>query len=133
LPENVKRESDGRGREILTILTYYRLRRKLHRALTKLRNNSFERYIISLSKEDNTIWKATKKFKRPQTIIPPIRKADGTWAKSDAEKATTFAEHLKQVFSPLPTINDHEDDVINFLDAPCQMASPIKPFTVKQR
>jgi hypothetical protein len=110
-------------------LTYYRLRRKLHTALTNLRNNTFERYITPLSKEDNTIWKAKKKFKRPQTIIPPIRKADGTWAKSDAEKATTFTEHLKQVFSPLPTINDHEDDVINFLDAPCQMAPPIKPFT----
>jgi hypothetical protein len=60
-----------------------------------MRNNTFERYITSLSKEDNTIRKATKKFKRPQTTIPPIRKAVGTWAKSDAEKATTFAEQLK--------------------------------------
>jgi hypothetical protein len=39
------------------------------------RNMSFEQYITSLSKDDYTIWKATKKFKRPQISTPPIRKA----------------------------------------------------------
>ena len=128
----IKRQARGRwqrSRNTEDWLTYNRLRRKLHRALTKMRNNTFERYITSLNKEDHTIWKATKKFKRPQTAIPPIRKADGTWAKSDPEKATTFADHLKQVFSPLPNINGNQEEIINFLDVPCQMAPPIKPFT----
>jgi hypothetical protein len=29
-----------------------------------------------------------------------IRKSDRSWPKSDGEKATTFAEHLEQVFTP---------------------------------
>jgi hypothetical protein len=43
------------------------------------------------------MWKAAKKLRRPQISIPPIRKADRSWAKSDSEKATMFAEHLEQV------------------------------------
>jgi hypothetical protein len=35
----------------------------------------------------------------------------------------------QQVFSPLPNINDDEDEINTFLDVPCQMALPIKPFT----
>lgn len=36
---------------------------------------------------------------RPQTKIPPLRKPNGLWAKSDSEKAYVFANHLEQVFT----------------------------------
>jgi hypothetical protein len=53
---------------------YNRLRRKLHAALANARNRTFEHYIASLSSDDHTIWKATKRLKSPQISIPPIRK-----------------------------------------------------------
>jgi len=39
--------------------------------------------------------------------ILPVRNSDGSWAKSDNEKAAAFATHLRQVFTrtplPIPT------------------------------
>jgi hypothetical protein len=89
----------------------------------------FEQYITSLNKDNYTIWKATKKFKRPQISIPAIRTADRRWAKSDLEKAENFAEHLSQVFTPYNSEHHHKNDEIEkFLEAPCQMLLPIKAF-----
>jgi hypothetical protein len=79
-----------------------------------------------LSDDDHTIWKATKKFKRPQISIPLIRKVDRSWAKSDSEKATMFAEHLEQVFTPLSNINHNDSEIENFLEI------PIKPFSLRE-
>jgi hypothetical protein len=84
---------------------------------------------MSLSKDDHTIWKATKNFKRPQISIPLIRISDRSWAKSDSEKATTFAEHLEQAFTPHSNINHNDSEIENILDIPCQMSLPIKPFS----
>jgi len=83
------------------------------------------------SPSESTLWKATKRLKRPQISIPPIRKAYGSWAKSDDEKATTLANHLQQVFTThLPNPTDAE--ISAFLDVPCQMSLPIKPFSSKE-
>lgn len=112
-------------------LNYNRLRRKLHNTLKNTKNSSFEHFITTLSPDDHTIWRATKKFKRPYTPIPPIRKPDRSWARSDEEKAIVFAEHLEQVFTPLPSRNS-DKDIENFLEIPCQMSLPIKPFTPKE-
>jgi hypothetical protein len=76
---------------------------------------------VSLSKDDHTIWKATRKFKRPQISIPLIRKLDRSWVKSDSEKATTFAKHLEQVFTPHSNINHNGSENENILELPCQM------------
>jgi hypothetical protein len=94
-----------------------------------VKNKTFEHYIASLSKDDHTIWKATKKLKGPQMSILPIRKADRSWAKSDSEKATMFVEHLEQVFTSLSNINLNDSEIENFLEIPCQMSLPIKPFS----
>jgi hypothetical protein len=117
---------------MMTGLFVTRVRRKLHNALTNAKNKTFEYYIASLSKDDHTIWKATKKFKRPKISIPPIRKSDRSWAKSDSEKATTFAEHLEQVFTPHSNINHNDSEIQKFLEIPCQMSSPIKPFLPRE-
>jgi hypothetical protein len=62
--------------------------------------------------------------------IPPIRKADRSWAKSGSEKAETFSEDL---FTPHDCNNHHNNDEIEkFLDAPCQMSLPIKAFSPKE-
>jgi hypothetical protein len=105
----------------------------LHNTLANTRNISFEQYITSLSKDDYAIWKATKKFKRPQISIPPIRKADRSWTKSDLEKAENFAEHLSQVFTPHNSKHHHNNgEIEKFLDAPCQMSLPITAFSPRE-
>jgi hypothetical protein len=47
-------------------LIYSRLSRKLHNALTNAKHKTFEHYTASLSKNDHTIWKATKSSKDPK-------------------------------------------------------------------
>jgi hypothetical protein len=113
-------------------IIYSRLKRRLHNVLENTRNISFEQYITSLSKEDYTISKATKRLKRPQLSIPPIRKADRSWAKSDLENAENFAEHLSQVFTPHNYDHHNNDEIEKFLDAPCQMSLRIKAFSPKE-
>ncbi|XP_017795706.1 PREDICTED: RNA-directed DNA polymerase from mobile element jockey-like [Habropoda laboriosa] len=64
-------------------------------------NDEFHSYIYSLSPNEDTnysLWKATKRFKRPTTLSHAIKKSDGSWARNAHEKATVFAEHLYNTF-----------------------------------
>jgi hypothetical protein len=74
------------------------------------------------------LWKATKKFKRPITSIPPIRKTDRTWARSSTDKVAVFAEHLVEVFSP-PQQQTNDADIEDILQASYQLSYPIKAFS----
>jgi hypothetical protein len=100
-------------------------------ALRNVNNDAFAHYLTSLSPNDNTLWKATKRLKRPQISIPPLRNADGSWVKSDDEKAMAFAVHLQQVFSSHHFLNTTDAAISAFLDVPCQMSLRIKPFSPK--
>lgn len=83
---------------------------KLKREILKLKNETFNYFLQNITPGEDTnysLWKTTKKFKRPNLPNPPIRKADGTWARNSKEKATTFADHLADIFKP----NDIETDV----------------------
>ena len=106
---------------------YNRLSRQLKTALQELHNNSFEHYITHLSPTDNTLWKATKQLRCPQAPVPPIRKPNNEWARSDKDKACVFATHLADVFRAEQGHTD--DDVEDFITAPCQMSPPIRAFT----
>ncbi|VVC41487.1 Hypothetical protein CINCED_3A004098 [Cinara cedri] len=55
-----------------------------------MKNETFKSYLCGLSAiedPDYSLWKATRQLKRPRVHIPPIRKKDGTWARSDQDKA----------------------------------------------
>lgn len=88
------------------------LKAKLNKAIKELKkllylekNAGIQEFLRNLSPSaasDYTLWKATKKLKQPQQAAPPISKQDGTWARTDQEKADTFAEHLTRVFTPNP-------------------------------
>jgi hypothetical protein len=54
---------------------------------------------------------------------------DGSWAKSNDDKATTFANHLQQVFTPHEFPTPTNNGISAFLDVPCQMSLPILPFS----
>ena len=49
---------------------------------------------------DYSLWKATKKIKRPIMQIPPNREKDGKWARNNEQKAQRFAEHQEHIFQP---------------------------------
>jgi hypothetical protein len=73
------------------------------------------------------LWKATKLFKCPQAAVPPIRKPNNEWVRSDKDKANVFATHLADVSRAEQghIYNDVED----FITAPCQMSLPKRAFT----
>lgn len=59
-----------------------------------------------------------------------MRKADNTWAKSDSDKANTFAEHLSGIFTSNP--NEEGREVMNrvseLLSQALTLDLPIKKF-----
>jgi hypothetical protein len=71
-------------------------------------------------------------MKRPQRHIPPIRINHNIWARTDKQKATAFAEHFASVFQPFPfqlSVTE-EETVVNDLNAPYQMALPMKKICI---
>lgn len=77
----------------------------LKHTLIQDRNDSVEAHLSKLdatASTDYSLWKATRKLKQPTVVSQPLRRTDGSWARSEYEKASTFAEHLIQVFQPHP-------------------------------
>ncbi|KAJ8725213.1 hypothetical protein PYW07_016171 [Mythimna separata] len=76
--------------------------------------------IIAKARKDMTsLWRATKNLKRPKDHVPPLRKQDGSWARTDVQKATAFAEHQENVLTPLPSPDPDKDcDIAEYLQSP---------------
>jgi hypothetical protein len=104
-----------------------RLTHRLHATIHDYKNETFDYYIKNLETNDHSLWRATKKFKRPTPIVSPIKQEDGNWARSNSEKAQVFAEHLSRIFTPLN--NQEDEEINNYLDAPCQLSPPIRSIT----
>ncbi|KAI4478516.1 hypothetical protein M0804_011839 [Polistes exclamans] len=81
-------------------------------SLRDYNNAEFEKYITSISPHEDTnysLWKTTKRFKRPIKSIPAIRNIDGSWAKSTEKQAETFAINLEKIFT-MSEINNNVDE-----------------------
>lgn len=106
-------------------------KRKLNRATKELkiliqknRNQEFQKYLENLTPTEATeysLWKATKRLKRPQQHNTPLKNDNNTWARSDKDKAETYAKHLKNVFTPHPSqlSPNEEKDITDLLNGPC--------------
>jgi hypothetical protein len=81
-------------------------------------------------KGEMSLWKATKITGKPQQSFPPLR-SPTSWARTDAEKAEVFAEHLAKVFKPNKGGAD-ESDVDEILLQDFQMCPPITPASPKE-
>ena len=55
---------------------------------------------------------------------PPIKKTDGDWNRSEAQKARTFAQHLAKVFTPVQDQVDNME-LLEYLACPVPMNLPI--------
>lgn len=60
---------------------------------------------------DYSLWKIARSTKRPKEYTPPIRRPDGTWARSNADRAETFACHLENTFQPNNINTDIKPDL----------------------
>jgi hypothetical protein len=54
---------------------------------------------------DYSLWKATKNLKQVKKPSLPLRASQGTWTRSNVEKAHAFVEHFANVFQPHPSEN----------------------------
>jgi hypothetical protein len=103
--------------------------------LHDLKNEGIQDYLKGLTPievADYSLWKATRKMKRPQRHIPPIGINHNTWARTDKQKSAAFAEHFASVFQPFPfqlSVTE-EETVYNDLNAPHQMALPMKKICI---
>jgi hypothetical protein len=108
-----------------------RATKELKEIIQQNKNDTLRLHMEGLSVDkqtDYSLWKATKRLKRPEMNIPPLRTATGDWAKSDKEKSELYADYLSGVFKQ--NLSADSEDIIKFLEAPFQMSPPIKFFTV---
>ena len=74
---------------------------------------------MNLDNSSNTnysLWKSTKKLKRPLTQIPPIQKPDGNWTTTIEDQAETMAEYLSETFTNEPHIppNNSNNETLKY-------------------
>ena len=101
------------------------------------KNVSIQKYLEGLSSSeasDYSLWKATKKITRPQNPIIPIRLPDGKWARTEKEKARTFALHFSKVFDePEQLINNEEElKLLQIENTQEHVIKKIQEFKVKE-
>ncbi|CAL1672120.1 unnamed protein product [Lasius platythorax] len=104
-----KKWQHTRSPEDKTVLN--RTGNELKRLIKEMKHATLNKFLSELTADKNTdysLWKMTKGIKRPKMQIPPVRKEDGEWAKSNKEKADLFAEHLFKTFQPLPRLTNKE-------------------------
>jgi hypothetical protein len=94
--------------------------------LNKNKNDYIQTFLQGLTPTESTdysLWKAIKKIKQVKKPSPWLRTSQGTWARSNAEKAHAFAEHLANVLQPHPSENEHEAEeaLTQLLEIPYQL------------
>lgn len=89
--------------------TLNRITNELKYKIKEVKEKSFNDYVTSLNRFDNSVWEPIKNLKKPIKHIPPLRNTTRSpmqWARTDKEKAQIFAEHLAVVFTPNNDIID---------------------------
>jgi endonuclease/exonuclease/phosphatase family metal-dependent hydrolase len=135
LQETLKQKRRARKRWQTTrspadLQKYRRLAKELKQLTHKLKNEAIQDYLRELTPTKDTnysLWKATRKLKHPKQQISPLRNPDSSWARTDLQKATTFAHHLCSVFKPYPSSNsDLEKEINPPLTTPTSTANPLR-------
>ena len=112
-----KRWQNTRDPEIKTQLN--KASKDLKSFLQEMDNTKVSKYLENLSAtkaSDYSLWKATKKMYKQTPFSSALKTESGDWAKTDREKATTFANHLSEVFKPFPRqVTEAEESLITRL------------------
>lgn len=119
-----------RSRSPIDKMEFNRLTNRLKSEIAKIKNERFAQHLSQLAGTDGSLWTATKRLMKYVPSSSPLRLADGTWAKTDSEKANHFSEHLCATFQPHFDVIDNEfhEHVDNTLQEPLQLSLPPPPF-----
>ncbi|EDX18497.1 GD15515 [Drosophila simulans] len=87
-----------------------RATKELKETLVRLRKEALDSFVGNLAPGDphHNLWNVTKRIKRPLKRIPPIRRQDNSWCRTETERANAFAEHLEEVFTPANRCSPNE-------------------------
>ncbi|GFU83167.1 RNA-directed DNA polymerase from mobile element jockey [Trichonephila clavipes] len=84
----------------------------------------WEKHIVALSPEDNTLWRKSSLLRKPFHSISPLKGALGSTAITPIEKAEVIADSLQEQFEPNHVADREEfdqrihEEVANFLATP---------------
>lgn len=109
---------------------FNRISNRLNRAIKSFNKAAFDRYLENLSLSANSnysLWRATRRFKRPVERVSPLQDENGQWIRRSDEKVELFAKHLANTFQPH---NSQTNVVFTPEDLPVQKISFIKPMEV---
>ena len=104
----------------------------VNRLIKEFKQSCIDEYLNGLgtgADKEYSLWKATRRFKRPMIQVPPIKNALGQWVRKDEEKAELFAQHLSNVFQP-HEITSNINPTPAYL--PEGMMKPITPYEAAQ-
>ena len=107
---------------------------KLNRIIKNIDEKRFTNYVENMSADKDTnysLWRVTKKYKRPIARISPIKNDTGDWMRKDEEKVEVFAKHLQNVFRPqdieseIDLVKHHRPNIIMKRITPLEIARVI--------
>ncbi|KAH8258523.1 hypothetical protein KR026_009888, partial [Drosophila bipectinata] len=81
----------------------------------------------------HSLWRVTKSIRQPLKRIPPVQRTDGSWCRSEMDRANAFAEHLEGVFTPFDRCSPEDAaETARLLAEPSRDADPIPPVTEEE-
>jgi hypothetical protein len=106
---------------------------ELKQILNNSKNDCIQTFLQGLTPTELTDYSLWKKIIQVKKHFPPLRTSKGTWARSNVEKAHTFAGHLAKVFQPHPSENEPEEEALmQLLETVSQTNSSHKSTVSKQ-
>jgi hypothetical protein len=107
--------------------------RELKQLLADTNNASFQSFLQDLSptaSTDYSVWKAAKIAKQATNSSNPLRTTRGKWARTNTDKAQTFADNLTSVFQSHPSENPpgEEEALTLQLEIPYKLEPPLSRF-----
>ena len=112
-------------------IAYNKLANSLKKYLAKNKADMYEQKMTSLSSDEGSLWRETKKLLQYKCPSVPLKKPDNSLAFSDNDKAEVFKAHLHETFQPHHDILTPEisDEVNTYLNLPSSTNKPEKYFT----
>ena len=107
-----------------------KLAKEIKNKIKEYNNNEFTKFIETFSAHENfnySLWKASKKIKKPIKPVLAIRKTDNTCARSNEEQAEEFFNHLCNTFTPH---NINNSNLKCHTDAQTTSTSTDKQYTI---
>lgn len=110
---------------------FNQINNELKRAIFSHKCENYSRYTENLNESDGSLWRATRRVLGHHQVKTPLQRGDGTWARTDCERAALLAEHFSKVFQPHTDLTDnaHEHFIQDYLSSPLQISPPPKAFT----